>query len=287
MSDQRAIIVTGATNGIGEVTAIELARTGARIGIVARNPDKAEASVARIRAARADAVVDVFIGDLTLMADVRNVAAGILDRYERIDVLVNNAGINAPKQRVTAEGHPEMLAVNYFAPWLLTSLLHDRLVASAPARVVTTASEAHRIGWTIDPDTDLTDTAPYGGVGSQRAYGKSKLLDILFTKELARRLAGTGVTANCCCPGMVNTGLIGDGAAVQRAATMLSRTPLLRRPEQGAAVLIRLATAPEFGQRTGAFISSTPGASLVPDIPALRDEALQRRVWKATEALLT
>lgn len=287
MSKQHVVIVTGATSGIGEVAAVELARRGSRVGIVARNPGKADTTVERIRAARADAVVDVFLGDLTLMADVRTVGAAILDRYEHIDVLVNNAGINAPKQRVTKEGHPEMLAVNYFAPWLLTSLLRERLCASAPARVVNTASEAHRIGWTIDPDTDLTDTAPYGGLGSQRAYGKSKLLDILFTKELARRLAGSGVVANCCCPGLVNTGLVGDSVTVQRLGTALSRTPLVRRPEQGAAVLIRLATDPELGQRTGEFISSTPGAGLLPDIPAVRDEALQRRVWEVTEALLT
>lgn len=287
MPDRPVAIVTGATNGIGEVTAIELARLGHRVGIVARNPAKADATVARIRAARSDATVDVFLGDLSLMADVRKVAAAVLDRYEHIDLLVNNAGINAPTQRVTAEDHPEMLAVNYFAPWLLTSLLLDRLVGSAPARVVTTASEAHRIGWTIDPDSDLTDTEPYGAVGSQRAYGKSKLLDILFTKELARRLVGTGVTANCGCPGLVNTGLVGDAPTVQRIAGVLARTPLVRRPEQGAAVLLRLATAPEFATRTGEFVSSTPGAALLPAIPALRDEPLQRRVWDATEALLT
>ena len=152
------MIVTGATNGIGEAAAIELARRGAHVGIVARNPRKAEATVERIEAAAPGAPVDVFIGDLAIMGDVRKVAAEMLDRYELIDVLVNNAGIQLSEQRRTSEGLPEMIAVNYLAPWLLTSLLRDRLVASAPARVVVTASEAHRLGWTIDPDTILTDT---------------------------------------------------------------------------------------------------------------------------------
>ena len=280
------MIVTGATNGIGEAAAIELARRGAHVGIVARNPAKADATTARIKAAAPGAPVDVFIGDLALMNDVRKVAADMLDRYERIDVLVNNAGIQLPEQRTTSEGFPEMVAVNYLAPWLLTSLLHDRLVASAPARVVVTASEAHRIGWTIDPDTILTDSAPFGRAGVMSAYGKSKLLDVLFTLELAERLEGTGVTANCCCPGLVATGLAGTENVADRVATALSRTPLVRRPEQGARVLVRLATDAAFATRTGKFISSTPLAGLLPTIPSVRDTALRRRLWDATEALL-
>src|SRR5262249_24477985 len=153
----------------------------------------------------------VFIGDLALMADVRTVAAEILERYDQIDVLVNNAGIQLPEQRATTEGRPEMVAVNYLAPWLLTSLLRDRLVKSAPARVVVTASEAPRFGWSVAPDTILTDLSPFSGPGVMTAYGKSKLLDVLFTLELADRLGGTGVTANCCCPGLVATGLAGTG----------------------------------------------------------------------------
>ncbi|MEY2592071.1 MAG: hypothetical protein QOJ67_4055, partial [Acidimicrobiaceae bacterium] len=249
------MIVTGATNGIGEAAAIELARRGAHVGIVGRNPRKAEATVARIQAVSPTAPVDVFIGDLALMADVRKVAAELLDRYDHIDVLVNNAGIQLQEQRTTSEGLPEMVAVNYLAPWLLTSLLRDRLVGSGPARVVVTASEAHRIGWTIDPDTILTDTSPFGRAGVMPAYGKSKLLDVLFTLELAQRLEGTGVTANCACPGLVATGLAGTENMADRVATSLSRTPLVRRPEQGARVLVRLATDPEFATRTGEFIS--------------------------------
>jgi len=116
------------------------------------------------------------------------------------------------------------------------------------------------------------------------AYGKSKLLDVLFTMELAERLQGTGVTANCCCPGLVATGLAGTENVTDRVATALSRSPLVRRPEQGARVLVRLATDPVIA--TGGFISSTPLAGLLPTIPAVRDGALRRRLWEATEALL-
>src|SRR3954447_9885831 len=170
MSTQPVMIVTGATNGIGEAAAIELARVGAHVGITARNPAKADATVAKIKAAAPDAPVDVFLGDLSLMGDVRKVAAEILERYDRIDVLVNNAGIQLPQQRATSEGLPEMIAVNYLAPWLLTSLLRDRLVSSSPARVVVTASEAHRMGWRVDPDTILTDTPAFGRGGVLREY---------------------------------------------------------------------------------------------------------------------
>jgi NAD(P)-dependent dehydrogenase (short-subunit alcohol dehydrogenase family) len=287
MTEQEVVVVTGATNGIGEAAAIELARRGARVGIVARNPQKAEATVARARLAAPNAVVDVFIADLALMGDVRRVATEISGRYERISVLVNNAGIQLTEQRTTSEGLPEMVAVNYLAPWLLTWLLRDCLVASAPARVIVTASEAHRLGWSIDPDAVLTDTSPFGRGGMMRAYGKSKLLDVLFTLELADRLTGTGVTANCCCPGLVATGLSGTDNAAERLERALSRTPLVRRPDQGARVLIRLATDPAFSTRTGEFISSTPFAGLLPTIPALREVALRRRLWEATEAMLT
>lgn len=279
-------IVTGATNGIGEAAAIELARRGAKVAIVGRNPVKADATVERIRTAAPGSSVDVFIADLALMADVRKLAGDILERCARIHVLVNNAGIQLREQRITSEGLPEMIAVNYLAPWLLTDLLRDRLVASAPARVVVTASEAHRLGWSVDPETVLTDTSPFGPGGSMRAYGRSKLLDVLFTLELARRLGGTRVTANCCCPGLVATGLAGTDNTAERVATALSRTPLVRRPEQGARVLVRLASDPGFATRTGEFISSTPLAGLLPSIPAVRDDALQRRLWEVTEALL-
>ena len=279
------MIVTGATNGIGQAAAIELARGGATLGLVARNSAKAEATVARINKAAPDASVEVFIADLALMSEVRALAADILERFQRVDVLVNNAGIQLRQQRPTSEGLPEMVAVNYLAPWLLTTLLRDRLVQSAPSRVVVTASEAHRIGGTVDPSTILVDTAPWPR-GVLVAYGKTKLLDVLFTLELAQRLGGTGVTANCCCPGLVATGLSGTENWSDRLARALSHTPLVRRPEQGARVLVHLATDPTFATRTGGFVSSTPLAGLLPTISAVRDVALRRQLWQATEAVV-
>ena len=264
---------------------MELARQGWHLAIVARNAKKAETTVGRIRLAAPQAQVDVFLGDLALMGDVRRLGADLLERYDHIDVLINNAGVELTAQRTTSEGLPEMVAVNYLAPWLLTSLLRDRLCESAPARVVTTASEAHRFGWTIDPEVILTDTSPFGRVASLRVYGQTKLLDILFTFELAARLSSTGVTANCCCPGFVATGLSGQGRGA-RALASLSRTPLVRRPDQGARVLVQLATDPAFATRTGAFVSSTPLAGLVPPIPALADADLRRRLWDATARVL-
>jgi NAD(P)-dependent dehydrogenase (short-subunit alcohol dehydrogenase family) len=287
MAEPQVMIITGATNGIGEAAAIELARRGVRVGIVARNPSKADATVARIEAASPRASVDVFIGDLALMGEVRKVATEILDRYDHVDALVNNAGIQLQEQRTTSEGLPEMVAVNYLAPWLLTSLLRDRLVSSSPSRVVVTASEGHRLGGTVNPETVLTDTSPFGRAGVMGAYGKSKLLDVLFTLELADRLKGTGVTANCCCPGLVATGLSGVENTADRVAKALSRTPLVRRPDQGARVLVRLASDPDFATRTGEFISSTPLAGFVPKMPVVRDATLRRRLWEATEALLS
>lgn len=286
MSDPQVMVVTGATNGIGQAAAIELARRGARVVVVARSPTKAERTRARIDAAAPESDVDVVIGDLALMADTRRVAAEIADRHDRVDVLVNNAGIQLEEQRVTAEGLPEMIAVNYLAPWLLTNLLRDLLVASPPSRVVVTASEAHRMAGRVDPEAILTDTAPFGRGGPLPPYGRSKLLDILFTLELADRLRGTGVTANCCCPGLVATDLAGADSTATRVATSMSRTPLVRRPEQGARVLVRLATDAEFATRTGAFVSSTPLAGLLPSTRARRDTALRRRLWEATEHLL-
>ncbi len=141
MSEPPVMIVTGATNGIGEAAAIQLAASGAHLGLVARSSAKAKATVARIQAATPGAPVDVFLGDLALMGDVRRVATEILDRYPRIDVLVNNAGIQLIEQRATSEGLPEMVAVNYLAPWLLTAMLRDRLTASAPG-----AGCGYRIG---------------------------------------------------------------------------------------------------------------------------------------------
>ena len=274
------IVITGATSGIGEATAAALAGPECRLGMVARNPDKA----ARVRRALLDAApgaeVDVFIADLSLLAEVRRVAAEIDAAFDRLDVLINNAGVSASAPRTTAEGIDEMLAVNALAPFLLTNLLLEKLKASAPSRVVNVASEAHRLGWSAGPD-DLYHLGGYGRLGGMRAYGKTKLLDILFTFELARRLDGTGVTANCLCPGLVATNLPSDQPAAVALGNLLSRTPLVRTPAAGARMSVRLATDPGVAGVTGRFFTSTAAAKPLPAVPALRDIERQRALWEA------
>jgi retinol dehydrogenase-12 len=275
---RRTILITGATSGIGQATAEALAGPDNRLGIVARNPDKATRLKQALLSATPEAEVDVFIGDLSLLTEVRRVAAEIDSAWSGVDVLINNAGVSNSSRRLTTEGFDEMLAVNALAPFLLTQLLLGKLTASAPARVVNVASEAHRIGWTVDV-ADLYELGGYGPVGGIRAYGKTKLMDILFTFELARRLEGTGVTANCLCPGLVATNLPADQPVAVSAGRLLSRTPFMRTPAQGARMSVKLATGPELQGVSGRFFTSTALARPLPPIPALRDADLQRRLW--------
>src|SRR5438067_9728258 len=184
----KTVLVTGATGGIGKATAVGLARLGARVAITGRDMARAEAAAADIRAAANNPAVDAFAADLSSQTEVRRLAGEVLDRYPRVDVLVNNVGGFWAHRHVTADGLEHTLALNHLAPFLLTILLLDRLKASAPARVVTISSGAQSMG-RVDFD-DLQSARHYSG---QRAYNQSKLANIMFTNELARRLAGTGV----------------------------------------------------------------------------------------------
>src|SRR5437870_12647288 len=196
----KTVLVTGGTSGIGKATAVGLARLGARVGITGRDTARAEAAAADIRAASNNAAVDAFAADLSSQAEVRRVASEVLGRYPRLDVLVNNVGGFWAHRQVTADGLEHTFALNHLAPFLLTSLLLDRLMASAPARVVTVSSGAHTTG-KLDFD-DLMGQRKYS---AQRAYSQSKLANVMFTYELARRLAGTGVTATVLHPGVTRT----------------------------------------------------------------------------------
>ena len=186
----KSVLVTRSTGGIGRATAIGLAALGARVGITGRDPARTEAAAAGIRATPGSPAVDAFAADLSVQAGVRRLAAQVLDTYPRLDVLVNNAGGFWAHRHVTSDGLERTFALNHLAPFLLTSLLLDRLTASAPARILTVASGAHARG-RIDFD-DLQGARNYSG---QRAYSQSKLASVMFTYELARRLEGTGVTA--------------------------------------------------------------------------------------------
>jgi NAD(P)-dependent dehydrogenase (short-subunit alcohol dehydrogenase family) len=269
------ILITGGTNGIGLAAAQMLAARGANVAIVGRNEGRTQAAAARIRAvAAAGVAVGTFIADLSTQAAVRKLAAEVLSRYPRLDVLVNNAGAMYTTRQLTADGIEQTWAVNHLAPFLLTTLLLDRLEASAPARIVTTASDAHR-GAQL-PFEDLNAEHSYRGFGR---YGQTKLANILFTLELARRLEGSGVTANCFHPGLVASGFNrNNGLLMSLAMTVLA--PVSRSSEKGAETLVWLATSPQVAQTSGAyFVDERPATPS----PAGQDREAAQRLWDVSE----
>lgn len=263
MSISPVILITGATNGIGRIAAIALAGWGAHLLIIARDEPKAAAVRADILRAVPAARIDLFSADFARLGTVVTTARTIAARYERIDVLINNAGIHAFEQRVTADGLAQMVSVNYLAPWLLTAILVPQLVASAPSRIVTVASEASRHANGLDPGRDLRDTAPFTHRGSSVIYGRTKLMNIMFSMELARRLAQTAVTANCLDPGFNVTGL---GRELPFAAPLERLLRFLRvgNPERGASIITRLATDPALTDVSGEYFSVDNAAPLAP-----------------------
>ena len=278
------IVITGATSGIGRLAAIALARQGVRLGITARSQQRADATRAEIQAVAPGTQVDIFLADFARMDDVRRVGAQIAARYERIDVLVNNAGLHAFQQRITADGYPEMVAVNYFAPWLLTCALLPTLIPTEGARIVNVASEASRRHGTLRLPDDLTDTSSFTARGSAALYGKSKLFDLMFTLELARRLEGTGVTANCLNPGFNVTGLgreLSFAAPLEKILTLLH----VGDPRRGAALIVRMATEPAFAGRSGGYYT-VQGAKRISPVHPADDAMVRAALWSHTERLL-
>ena len=274
-------VVTGASSGIGKETARALARTGATVAIVCRNPDKGRATLADLRASAPDATIDLLMCDLSELAQVRALAAELRDRYEAIDVLVNNAGINNTKREQTTEGFDQMMATNYLAPFLLTNLVVDRLKAAPSARVVNVASEAHRFA--VRPNFDaLPELNGYGPFAMNGAYGFTKLLLILFTQELSERLEEDYVAVNAVCPGLVATNLAGDSSIFTRIGNAMTWSPFVRSSDRGARILIKMATDPEAQGVTGRFITSTRPAEILPRNRFLRDAALQKKIWDRT-----
>lgn len=284
MTPSPLIVLTGATNGLGRIAAGDLARQGARLAITARSEAKADETRAEILAKTPGAEIDVFLGDFTRIADTRRVAAEIAARYDCIDVLVNNAGIHAFQPRVTPDGLPEMIVVNYLTPFILTDALLPQLRRAPAGRIVTVASEASRRHGTLSLPEDLTDTTPFTARGSSERYGKSKLLDIMFSLALARRLAGTGVTANCLDPGFNTTGLgreLGFAAPLER----ILRALRIGDPRRGADLITALATDPQYDGRTGLYVTARGRREIRPVRPG-DDTDLQTRLWTATEELL-
>ncbi len=265
----RVTVITGASSGIGAAAARVLHRLGATVHVVGRSPE-------RTAAVAAEMGTEPIVADFARLADVRAVAARVLERCGRLDVLVNNAGLWMIRRQETADGHELTFQVNHLAPFLLTALLKDLLVASAPARVITTASVANLAGFVRlnDLETKLFFAGP-------AVYGTTKLENILFTRELGRRLAGSGVLATCFNPGAVATDL-GRGNLIGAMYQSPLRW-LMKSAEDGADTLVWLATEPAARLRQGGYYSNRrPG---VVNAQAL-DGSLAPRLWDQTEAIL-
>ena len=272
----KTVLVTGATGGIGLATAAGLAGLGARVGIVGRDAARSEAAATQLRAVGGQ--VDVFIADVSSQDEVRRLADEALAAYPRLDVLVNNVGGYWATRHTTVDGLEHTFAVNHLAPFLLTNLLLDRLRASAPARVVTVSSGAQAMG-TLDFG-DLQGEQDYSG---QRAYNQSKLANVMFTYELARRLAGSGVTANVLHPGVVRTDFGREDSKGWMRLMLPVIRPFMKNPERGAATSIYLASSAEVEGVTGRyFANGKPTASS----KASQDGAAVARLWDVSAELV-
>ena len=273
----KRVLITGATGGIGLAAARELARRGARLAIVARSEAKAAEAVQQLRAASGSrAEADVLFADLESQASIRHLAAEVLERYPTLEVLVNNAGAVNAQRRLTEDDIELTWAVNHLAPFLLTTLLLDRLRASAPARIVTTSSGAHQRARI--PFDDMRGDHAYGSGGFGR-YSETKLANILFTVELARLLQGTGVTANCFHPGFVTTGFNRNNGPFMRFGMNLVRA-FARSPEKGAETLVWLVDSPEVSDQSGGYFFDR---RLTSPSPAAQDADAARRLWAVSQ----
>ena len=277
----KTVIVTGGNSGIGKATAVALAKSGARMIITARDPGRGQAAVEEIRRASGSDQVELVVFDLGDLASVRAGAADLLARCPRIDVLVNNAGLVLTDRSETVDGYESTFAVNHLGPFLLTELLTDRLVASAPSRVVNVASTAHR---SARHGLDFDDLQSLRGYKGMQVYGSSKLANILFTTELARRLSGKAVAVNAVHPGTVATGYGRDGDTHGLLAFGLKVIkPFILTPEKGARTTVFLASSPEVAGVTGKYFVKSKARN---PSAAARDEAAAHRLWTVSEELV-
>jgi NAD(P)-dependent dehydrogenase (short-subunit alcohol dehydrogenase family) len=276
----KVVAITGANAGIGRATAEALARMGAMVLACGRNETRLEAKATAIRTSTGSDRVQTFVADLSSMVEVRGLAADIAKHTDRLDVLINNAGIGVDRRIETVDGFEMIFAVNYLAVFVLTTELIPLLKTSAPSRVVTVSSALHTSVKNLDVDNLLSRKA----FNWNAVYHRSKLADILFSNELARRLEGTGVTSNSLHPGVVATDFGGDGDLTGFNALMFRMMKcFLKGPEVGAQTSIYLASAPELKEVSGRYFhdcfEKTPSK-------LAQDEALAKRLWDATEALL-
>jgi len=268
----KTVVITGASAGIGAAAAVRLGALGAAVAVVGHSPEKT-AAIARRIGGRAH------VADFGRLDDVRRLAAELLDAYERIDILANNAGAIFTSRAATADGHERTFQVNHLAPFLLTGLLLPRLAEVGDARVINTASDAYRSGH-LDRD-DLDGTR--GRVPIRKAYPASKLATILFTRELARRVHGTGVTTFAFHPGLISTDLGRDSAIIGRALTSRLARRVLKTPDQGAEPLVHLATLADPGSVNGAYFNRLELEE--PVRGQAGDAELARYLWERSEHL--
>jgi len=271
------VVITGATSGLGLVASGRLARLGARLVLVARNRAKAEAMLRQLREKTPLLEAEILIADLSRLDEVRKLAAELPKAAPRIDVLVNNAGAIFTRRETTADGLERTFALNHMAYFLLTVLLLERLKANAPARIVNVASEAHR-----STKLDFGDLQTAQGYSGWLAYRRSKLANILFTRELARRLEGSGVTANCLHPGFVATAFGDNNGGRFRFAIAVAKRFMAIAPEQGGETLVYAASAPEIAGASGLYFDQNQ-----PRVPsaAAQDDAAAARLWRESERL--
>jgi NAD(P)-dependent dehydrogenase (short-subunit alcohol dehydrogenase family) len=271
-------LVTGATNGIGKATALALAQMGATVVIVGRNPAKCAAVVDEIKQISGNNNVEALIADLSVMAQVRRAADQFKAKYQNLHVLINNAGGAFWKREITSEGFERTFALNYLNYFLLTNLLLDMLKASAPSRIVNVSSDSHK-GAHLDFDDLQSEQGSFG----LTAYGRSKLADVVFSYELARRLTGTGVTCNVLHPGLVRTGFANNLGAVPSAFFGFFMRFVGLTPEQGAQTSLYLATSPAVENVTGKYWEKSKA---VPSGRAAYDETTWTRLWEVSDKMV-
>ncbi len=270
-------MVTGATSGIGEMTARELAQMGATVIAVGRDPVRGAAALERIRSASGNKAVELMLADLSSLQGIRQLAEQFKHKYQRLHVLVNNAGALFTARQQSADGIEMTFALNHLNYFLLTNLLLEPLKASAPSRIVNIGASAHQFARRVDFD-DLQGQRKYFGWG---AYGQSKLCNLLFTYELARRLEGTGVTVNALHPGIVATNFGMSGGGAMPLFNRLISVAMLR-PEQGAQTVIYLATSPEVEGVSGKYFVNRKA---VRSSKASYDQSAADRLWQVSEAM--
>jgi len=273
----KLVMITGANSGIGYETTLALAKKGAEIIMVCRDPEKGKKALEEIKEKSGNINIHLMVTDFASLESVRKLAKDFIEKYTKLDVLVNNAGFVADTRRLTVDGYESTFAVNHLAPFLLTNLLLPVIKRTRDSRIVTVASGAHTMG-----HIDFDDLMSEKNKDMIKVYGSSKLANILFTTELARRLEGTGVTANCLHPGVVHSNFATDGPSTWKMFFKLSG-PFLLTPEKGAKTSIYLASSPDVEGVTGKYFDKCKIATPSKEAQD-KDEA--RKLWEVSEKLV-